>query len=350
MKLFIRLRVHHLLVLLCLLTGLQSFAQDIHFSEFYMSYLTLNPAAAGAFKDMDATTNYRSQWGSVTANPYKTMAIAGDMRIRKKMRNTILAVGLNIFQDQAGDGNLSTLQANFSLAAHIHLDRHSILSAGLNGGVGQKSLNTSSLTWDNQYVNGAYNAAAPSLESVHSSSFFFPDFGAGVMYQYNKSEMYISGNDKMHIDIGASVTHLTQPNLSFESHASDLMFMRFAVIGNSLIGLKNTPLSLMPGFVFYRQGPVQEIQAGSMLKYNLKENSKYTGYIRSASVAWGAYYRWDDALVATFLLELANYAIGFSYDANLSKLTPASYARGGFEVSLKYVNASNYLYKNKSGF
>ena len=37
-------------------------AQDIHFSQFYMSPLTLNPATAGAYKDINVTTNYRDQW------------------------------------------------------------------------------------------------------------------------------------------------------------------------------------------------------------------------------------------------------------------------------------------------
>ena len=325
--------------------------QDIHFSQFYMSYLTLNPAAAGAFNDLDVTANYRSQWASITPNPYKTMAVAGDFRLHtKKMKKTIIGVGFNVFQDQAGDGNLSTLQANLSLAAHVKLDQFSTLSAGLNGAFGQKSINYSSLTWDNQYVNGVYSAQNPSFEPNRGNSFFYPDFGAGMMYQYNRNERYISGNDKFHADFGFSVAHFNQPSISFSNTADQTLYMRYAFVANMTIGLSNTPLSLVPGMVYYRQGPTQEIQAGSMVKFNLKENSKYTGYINSASLSAGMYYRWDDAIVVTGLLQLSSYSLGFSYDANLSKLLPATTARGGFELALRYTGPSGFLYKHHTGF
>ncbi|MFI5151315.1 MAG: type IX secretion system membrane protein PorP/SprF, partial [Bacteroidia bacterium] len=48
-------------------------AQDTHFSQFYMSPLTQNPAMAGAVYDMQALINYRNQWSSI-ATPFKTMA------------------------------------------------------------------------------------------------------------------------------------------------------------------------------------------------------------------------------------------------------------------------------------
>ena len=350
MRIFTLYRTSLLAIVLTAFAFSVTKAQDIHFSQFYMSNLTLNPAAAGAFKDVDVTANYRSQWGSITTNPYKTMAVAGDFRLHNKWKKGIIALGFNVFQDQAGDGNLSTLQANLSLACHIKLDLHSMISAGLNGAFGQKSINYNNLTWDNQYVNGAFNAQNPSLEPTRGNSFFYPDFGAGVMYQYNRSEMYISGNDKLHFDLGFSVAHFNQPSISFANTANELLYMRYAMIANVLIGIKNTPLSIVPGMVFYRQGPTQEIQAGSMLKYTLKEHSKYTGFISSAALNVGAYYRWDDALVVTGLIELSSYSIGLSYDANLSKLLPATTARGGFEIALRYTNASGYLYQHSHGF
>src|ERR1035437_2225124 len=89
-------------------------AQDIHFSQFYMSPLTLNPSTAGAYKDINASTNYRQQWQAVSS-PYQTFAIAGDMRLLKaKWKSGYLGVGLNVFSDKAGDGSLSTTQVNLN--------------------------------------------------------------------------------------------------------------------------------------------------------------------------------------------------------------------------------------------
>ena len=61
-----------------------------------------------------------------------------------------------------------------------------------------------------------------------------------------------------------------------------------------------------------------------MLKYYFKDDSKYTGYIRRSTLGLGAYYRYQDALIVNLLLELGQYAIGFSYDLNTSGLSKVS--------------------------
>ncbi len=327
-------------------------AQDIHFSQFYMSELTLNPAAAGAFKDITATTNYRNQWSSVNS-PYKTFAAAVDIRaFQKKWKSAYLGFGLNVYNDVAGDGNLSTTIVDLSLAGHVKLDEHQILSAGLQGGFGQFSVTPGNLVFDSQYDPATGNINPNSGEKFANTSVLYPDLGAGILYQYNKGEMYVSGNDNLQSNIGFSVSHLTQPNLSFYGApiGNDILYMKYVAHGNMTFGLKNTPLSLMPGFVYYRQGPAQEITAGSLVKYTLKEDSRYTGYVKGAAIALGAYYRWDDAVIISSLLEMSNYAIGFSYDVNVSGLRNASNGLGGFEIALRYINPSNFLYQNKARF
>ena len=350
MKQFIRYSVLSTAGILMLIFSVDVIAQDIHFSQFYMSPLTLNPATAGAYKDVNVSTNYRDQWRSVSS-AYKTFAAAGDVKLLKnRWQNASLGLGLNIFNDRAGDGNLSTTQINISLATHLKIDAHQTFSAGLNGGFGQRSINFSALTWDNQYNGFAYDGTLPSGEPAGSSSFVYPDFGAGVMYQFNKSEAYVSGNDQFKGDLGLSVTHVNQPRVSFYSPKNDLLYMKYVLHGSLWIGLKNTPISVLPGFIYYRQGPAQEIKAGALIRYTLKEDSKYTGYVRGAAVSAGAYYRWNDAVVIATLLEISNYAIGVSYDVNVSSLRSASIGRGGFEIALRYVNPSNFLYQNKARF
>ncbi len=328
----------------------EAMAQDIHFSQFYMSPLTLNPACAGAFKDVDATLNYRNQWGSVSS-PYKTMEAAVDLRaFQKKWKSGFLGLGLNVYNDVAGDGNLTTTMVDLSLAGHVRIDNHQLLSAGVQGGFGQSSIQVSNLSWDNQWNGFEYNSQLPSGETFKNQSFLYPDVGAGVLYQYNKGEMYVSGNDNLQSDIGFSVSHINQPMQTFYASSTDQLYMKYTLHGNMTFGLKNTPLSLMPGFVFYRQGPTQEIMVGSLVKYTLKEDSKYTGYVKGASIALGAYYRWNDAVVISSLMEFANYAIGVSYDVNVSDLRTASNGLGGIELALRYVNPSNFLYQNKARF
>ena len=327
-----------------------AYAQDIHFSQFYMSPLNLNPAAAGAFKDIYIVTHYRDQWKSV-ASPYKTYDLCGDMRIvKKKSKKATFGAGLTVYSDKAGDASLATTQINLNIASHIQLDDKQKLSLGLMGGYVMKSINYSALTWDNQFDGTSFNSALPSGEPNSNTKFNYFDCGAGMMWQYNKSEMYISGNDNFHVDLGVSAYHLNNPRYSFYNAQNDRLYTKYVFIGNMLYGLKNTPLSLVPGILYYRQGPAQEVKAGMMIKYTLKEDSKYTGYVKGAAISAGAFYRWGDAAVITTLLEISNYAVGISYDVNVSDLRKASNGRGGIEIVLRYVNPSNFLYQNKARF
>jgi hypothetical protein len=126
--------------------------------------------------------------------------------------------------------------------------------------------------------------------------------------------------------------------------------MKTVFHGNVLYGIKNTNLSLVPGYVVYLQGSNKEILFGSMFRYTTKESSKYTGYVKGSAIGWGLHYRNNDALVASFLLEMGQYALGISYDVNVSKLKTASSGRGGFEIALRFVNPNPFLYSSKARF
>ena len=53
-------------------------AQDIHFSQYYASPMTVNPAYTGMFNGTYRVgANYRNQWASVSV-PYKTFAAYAD--------------------------------------------------------------------------------------------------------------------------------------------------------------------------------------------------------------------------------------------------------------------------------
>ena len=93
-------------VLLILSVG-YSFAQDIHFSQYYASPLTLNPALTGlvngAFR---ASFNYRNQWFNIptlnTIAPYQTyQALVDAPVLRDKLGNDWLGVGGMFYTDKA---------------------------------------------------------------------------------------------------------------------------------------------------------------------------------------------------------------------------------------------------------
>jgi len=327
-------------------------AQDVHFSQFTMSPLTTNPALAGAQNDIQAIANYKNQWLSVAA-PYTTMAVSYDMRLTSaKSRRGFWAAGINVYDDKSGDAQLSLLQANLSLAYHIRLDEYNTIGAGFQGGYVQHSIGYGGLQWGNQYNGSIYDSALPSGEPngggvTHS----YIDAGAGVLWVYNNTsgKEKVTDNHDFTMNIGASIFHPQQPEYSLYNDG-EVLYRKYVVHGDARISLPNSNMALVPGFMYSRQQNTQEIYAGSLLRFKFVQESKTTGYYKISAFSFGAYYRAADALSAVMMLEFANYALGMSYDINLSPLETVSNLRGGFEITLRYIAANSALKKSKSFF
>jgi type IX secretion system PorP/SprF family membrane protein len=325
------------------------FAQDTHWSQFYMSPLTQNPALAGALFDLQGTLNYRDQWQNV-ASPYKTMAGSFDMRLhKKKAKRGFLAAGINFYNDKSGDMGLSSTQVNLHLAYHVRLNDYNTIGAGISGGYAQKSIGYGSIRTGSQYNGSSFDASLPAGEALSSNARSYADAGAGLIWTYNNTSgsVKVTDNHDLKINFGFSVFHPNKPAYSFYDN-SERLYMKFVLHGDALISIPATNIAFVPGFIYYRQGPAQEIMAGSLIRYKLKQDSKYTGFHKGAALSMGAYYRAQDAWAAAFLLEYANYALGVSYDINTSALRTASNMRGGLEITLRFVSPSPFL-SQKSG-
>ena len=341
-------------------------AQDIHFSQFTQSPLTVNPAPAGTTVWIRAAMNYRTQWKAVTV-PYNTIGASFDIKTKKrwiKASNETeryrqsgdngFGWGVNIYNDRAGDGHMGTLQANGTLAYQIMLDGKSMLALGFQGGIMQRSINFSKLYWGTQYdptSSTGYNTALyPQGDkgiAGGDDSFIIPDLSTGIMYTHKKNERYMRGNDQLDYTIGGAMFHALQPKYSFLG-SSEKLYQRMVVHGTATIGIKNTSIAVVPGVMIQRQGPNQEIFAGSLIRYMLREDSKYTGFVKGASISAGGYYRNKDAFVGAALFEFAAYAVGVSYDFNLSGLRTVSSGRGGLEITLRFLNPAPFLFSQAS--
>ncbi len=328
---------------LCFIFSLLS--QDVHFSQFSMAPLWLNPAQAGAQHDMRGTANYKSQWGSV-AQPYSTANLSWDMRLGKSDKKVLTGIGININQDQSGSPKIKTFQAALSYACHIKVSEKSRLGIGLYGAVIQRSISYEGLQWMNQYDGLAYNPSLSSKEIKGAMIFFRPDAGAGIHYEYSKNEKFMTGNDHRKLSAGVSAFHINKPAYSFYG-SNEKLYMKFGGYVNAEIGLPNSDLSLVPGFYYFQQGPSTELLIGTLMQYKLTGDSKYTGYIQGSTLSFGAYYRVRDAAIANVLFKFSHYSIGLSYDFNVSNLKTASKGGGGFEIALRYVNPNTFMHKPK---
>ena len=333
---------------ICLLTFYMAFGQDIHLSQFYMSPLTMNAAKAGAEYDLEAIINYKNQWQAI-GSPYKTLAASVDGRYKTKKKSShnrysagkksFWGGGINLISDKAGDIKMGLTEISFSAARHVYLSQYSTLGAGLQGGLSQRSISYEGVTWGNQYDGNSYNPALPSLEPTGTTSFSYADLGAGIFWNYNNTSglIKVTDNHDLKASFGFSAFHLARPMYSYYS-SQEKLYIKYVLHGNALISVPNSNIAFAPGFMFFRQGPTQEIYPGTMIRYKLRQASKYTGYYQDASISLGGFLRVKDAVAITLLLEQSNYAVGISYDVNTSSLKKATTGKGGFEISLKYSN------------
>jgi len=311
-------------------------AQDIHFSQYTMTPLVLNPALTGSQNKMRGIINHRSQWGGI-ASPYVTSLVSWDMEIKgnKKKKESAPAVGFTVLYDKAGESRLRTFQANFYYAYQLYLSRNSFLGAGLYGGYMQRSINYSGLQWMNQFDGNAFNPSLSSGEPVGTNAINGFDAGGGINYNYRKGDRYYTANDSKRVDVGISVSHINRPRNSFYTN-SERLEMKYTAYFNALIGVGNSRLSMAPQLIYQRQKQQTEILIGMMARYRLNEHSIYTGFRKSSAISFGLHYRNGDAVIPSVLFEISGIAIGLSYDATVSKLSGGNGRPGALELALRF--------------
>ncbi len=311
-------------ILFLLLSGiyLPSFCQDIHFSQYNLAPLLVNPGQAGAYKKLQIIANYKSQWASISPDAYKTMMFSADARLfQDKWKTKWLATGLTISNDKAGEGNVNTMQTNAFVGYHIQLDAKNVLGGCLQGGFSQRSIDHTQLTWEEQ--------TDPQATTLLDNKFGYADFGLGLLYQFNKGEIYSKDNDMIIIRAGLGVAHLNRPSYSFFT-SGEKLYTKITGHADALIGFKNTAFAVMPGFIYMKQGPASEAFPGCYFRYTIGDPAK------STSIMVGTHFRVKDAFIPSIQFEYAEYTLGVNYDLNISDLKTASAGKGGIEIALRY--------------
>lgn len=336
-------------------------AQDSHFSQYDHSPLTVNPALTAIDKNYQIVAHHKEQWRSLKG--YRTDELSFEFRFDptswKKQKNRTatfkkkqqkgLALGVSLFSDKAGDGNMKKIAGTFSIAYHLLLDENNRISAGFLTSSKRTSIDPAGLRFNSQYdYAGVYDQFSLSGETYQTSSISYNDYSAGICYSYGSENKYIESNDNKFFKIGVAFDHLSRPDQSFISTIDSKTYMKYTFHGQTLLGVKNSSISVGASFLSMFQGPQNEVTIGMLLKYKMKDESKYTGIKKGAAVSLGCAYRFRDALIPYLQYELPRYAIGISYDVNLSGLSKATTGRGGIEVTLRFFNPVAYLFQKKA--
>ncbi|MDE3249481.1 MAG: type IX secretion system membrane protein PorP/SprF, partial [Bacteroidota bacterium] len=113
-----------LLINCFLLMKMLASAQDPHFSQFFSSPLTLNPALTGKFDGVfRAAGNYRDQWPAISkAFVTSTLSVDAPLLGSKINPNDVWGVGLMAMTDRTANGILNSNYISFSTSYHKGLD------------------------------------------------------------------------------------------------------------------------------------------------------------------------------------------------------------------------------------
>ncbi|MBK8443554.1 MAG: PorP/SprF family type IX secretion system membrane protein [Sphingobacteriales bacterium] len=312
------------------LSGATVFAQDIHFSQFYASPLTLNPALTGLMDGCyRGAANYRNQYSDLA--PYSTVSASYDMvLLRGQIGNTAdhLGVGAMFYNDRAGYGSLNTTTFMASVAYHKAFDKRANyrLSVGAQGGLMHKSLDFSKISFENQFIGTGFDPNQPNGEAVDNPSISFGDFRAGMIFSG-------APMDNFGFYIGGAMFHLTKPNESFLGDTDNKLDSRLVVHGGANF-LPTDNFSISPNFIYMAQAGAKELNIGALLGYRFDGNSRDRS--SGSAVYLGGSYRVKDAFIILAGLEYNSFRFGLSYDINISDLKVATLGQGGIELSLIY--------------
>lgn len=334
-------------------------AQDIHFSQFYMSPLNLNPAMTGVMNcNQRFVANFRNQWSSVLrSNAYNTFSASYDQKI-PFARYDYFGVGGTLWGDVAGASRFGTVGGNISgsyskyLGGNRDFSHYAVLGAEV--GFRQRSMrNLAELQFGDQFnpATGLINdVSAEAANAFFNNNFTFFDVNAGFLY-------FAVWNEVNSFWIGGALHHINEPNQSFFSSVGGnnpgifALNSRYTLHGGAEISL-NRKFDILPGFVMLRQGEAFELNAGAAFRTVLSKSRysyqafQFGVWTRLAnSVGDGipdddgviaANAILNDAIILSTRFDYDRFGIGFSYDVNVSSLRAASNGNGAFEFSLIY--------------
>ncbi len=332
-----------LLIVVTLVGFGQLRSQDLHNTLFYMNPLHMNPAFAGAYEGTFRIGGiYRDQARTaIGKSAYSSPALYGDAPILMIGKRHWLGVGMLVFKDQAGDGELTLTGGQLTGAIHLALDKKSknIFTVGVQWGKVGRSLKdvlglepgdlvakrqedpgTNAQSDDDLFKAGGTSTPGGGNGDKKTD---FSDVNIGFLL---KSKV----NKTTDLNIGVSTRHITTPgdDFNFKNPTPDLN-MRFTVHAQLNTSL-NKKMTLTPELYFSTLSPATQLQAHAWLGYWLKQSD-------NIKINGGLGYRVGDSAQLLLGLDYKDIKVQLGYDFTLSQLSEVNSRQGGFEIAAYYI-------------
>lgn len=305
-----------------LFSTLSSFAQDPHFSQYFSSPLSLNPANTGNFYGSNRLgVHYRNQWMGI-GDPYMTgmVSLDGKLLKNKLKEDDKFGIGLMGLYDQSVGGALNSTYAALSVAYHKGLDEDGKQSLGLGfqGVIGNRRLDYNKISFYNQFGSDGFNISMPSGENFTTASLVYFDFNLGGIYSYE-------GESKSFY-LGASYYHIPRPKQSFLGDTSNRLDSRYSIHSGASVDVGDNGRIFLSA-VYMQQAKSSELAVGINYGYSVPGSDGET------SLILGIWYRNKDALYPYLGIQHHAMLLGFSYDITTSNLSLAETKNKSLELS-----------------
>lgn len=316
-----------MIILLSMILWDVAVAQDPHFSQFFSSPLTLNPAFTGRFSgNFRVTGNYKNQW-QVIEKAFVTSSLSLDFQLpeKKDLSNDSWGIGVSFYTDKSADGALNSSFGNIGIAYHKQLDEDgsSLLSSGFQLTYANSFINTSRLTFEDQLITGRFIPLSSETFSGQSLNTKYVDLSAGLVY----SGSYATDG---FFYFGVSAYHINKPKVKY-TEGIFLLGPRITVSAGTSFSFSEQS-TLHFSTLYSSQLKTREFLLGGAIE-RILEKSEF----KPISIYLGSWIRFEDAIIPYLGFQLGNTRFGISYDINYSKLKTATYMRGGVEISLTHV-------------
>jgi len=296
-------------------------AQDPHFSQYFMSPLTINPALAGTgYGKFRLMSNYRSQW-NIGRTPYSTYTLGLDANLfaNDKKRKNIFGVGLLFMGDQSSYGLLKSSYVSSSISYHQNINEYSSIGTSFQATLGKRYLDIVNLTFGSQFGKNGFDLFKSNGENDLGNMPMFYSFNSGVLYTYKSTFS--------HFDVGISMFNINKPSQSFLKDASQRYPIEKVIHGSYDLSLINN-IFLSGNAIFRIQSKQNYFAIGSVLGFDMSEG------INQKIMYVGTWFREGDAFYPYFGMLINNLQFGLSYDITISKQNLGPVNPQSFELSL----------------
>lgn len=314
-------------------------AQDIHFSQFKQSPLTLNPANTGAILgDFRVGANYRSQWGKVLNKAINTASIGFDKPFFLSNDDRI-GIGVYVVNDNAGDLAFNTNRFAFS-GSYIKLMGYQQISFGLQAAYTIRSIDENiSFPEGFNKVTGEFDPSLTKLEPLQinklSSGFFDLNLGLGWKGIFGDFQP----------EVGLAGFHLNGPKETFFAN-SERIAVKTVAHGNFKYYLTRQ-FYIDPNFLLMSQASTKNFILGINGGMRLKDNDFRVTNIYAGLGTRNGFSENSDAIIVQGGATVGTFDVGISYDVNTSALRAGISGNGSIEFSVIYNAPSTRFIKTK---